>query len=474
VSRPLVATVVLALLIGCGPRTQGPASSMRSGPTVAVPSVLAVRHATLIDVEAGPPRPGMTIVVRGDRIERVGRDAEVTLPRDARIVDGRDRFVVPGLWDMHVHLTDEGSSALAMYVASGVTGVRDMGGVFDSIRHWRADIAAGRRVGPRIVAAGPMLESTESIHGIRIASHDSSVPPPDRALVRDAESAQRIVDSVAALGVDFIKIRTYENAKTYWAIAAAARRRGIALEGHPPFGFDVVAVADSGQRSFEHGFFPWKVDSIPPDTLAQIIRALKRNGIALVPTLTAWDVRRIAPRALADSVEGPAGEAHRWRSALSRSLSDHWHDELGRFAREHAASRDTGASVRVWNSVLDGLAHDMAVLRAAGVLVLPGSDLPVGHYPGEALHTELEALVGRGVMTSAQALESATIASARFLRVDDSVGTIAPGKIADLVLLDADPLRDIANLRRVHAVIAGGRLLADLGQLPLRAAVSEK
>jgi hypothetical protein len=238
--------------------------------------------------------------------------------------------------------------------------------------------------------------------------------------------------------------------------------------GHPPFGLDPIAVADSGQRSFEHGFFPWKVDSIRPDSLARIARAIRAHDVALVPTVGAWDVRRIPVDSLAASVDGPSAASHRWRSVLAPSLLSKWRKELQRFARENGKHEPT-ANLATWNRVLDGLARDMAVLRGAGDRVLPGSDLPVGRYPGEALHAELISLVSHGVMTPAQAIESATRSSAEFMGAQDSLGTIAVGKIADMVLLAGDPTIDIRNVQRVEAVVVGGVLLTDVAQLPLRA-----
>jgi hypothetical protein len=281
----------------------------------------------------------------------------------------------------------------------------------------------------------------------------------DRALVPEPSRAQHVVDSILALGASFIKLRTYENTQTYWAIAAATRRRGVPLYGHPPWGVDEIAVADSGQQSVEHGYFPWRLDSMPAARRKAVLEAFRDHRVAQLPTQVTWGVRRIHPDSLRILVDGPAAMAHPWRSALSPSLLGFWRRETDRLARIANERPLTPERLREWNDNLDGMAHDIALLRQAGVPVFAGSDLAVARYPGEGVHEELEILVAKGVMTSADALHSATSGAAQFMGMADSLGTIERGMIADLVVLDGDPAADIRNVRRVRAVVQGGRFI---------------
>src|SRR5688572_8483470 len=163
----------------------------------------ALTNVTLVDATAPAPRPGMTVLVREGRITAVGPVAQVAIPAGAHVVDGGGRFLIPGLWDMHVHLSKGGEVTLPVFVATGVTGVRDMGGDFAEVGRWRHEVAAGRRLGPRIRAAGPMLESAAYVER-RLRSRTVEPVARMRAAVAGPADAARVVDSLAALGVDFI------------------------------------------------------------------------------------------------------------------------------------------------------------------------------------------------------------------------------------------------------------------------------
>jgi cytosine/adenosine deaminase-related metal-dependent hydrolase len=214
-------------------------SAAIAGPAAAQSPTLVIRHVNVVDVVAGEVLPDQTVVVRGDRIAAIGASRDLAASTGPRIVDGRGRFLIPGLWDMHVHtVVPSGRPLLALYVANGVTGVRDMAGEWDTLRHWRAEIASGALVGPRIVASGPYLEGGE-------------VPIP-HLLTRTPEEARLAVDSLARLGVDFIKVHGQLTRDTYFAAARAARERRIPFAGHVARGVTAAEASDSGQRSLEH------------------------------------------------------------------------------------------------------------------------------------------------------------------------------------------------------------------------------
>jgi len=194
-------------------------------------SSVAFTHATVIDGAGGPPQGGMTVVVRGGRIVRVGKDETVRVLHGARIIDARGKYLTPGFWDMHVHVAKAGSSSLALFIANGITSVRDMGGDFAMIRSLRDSVRAGTRVGPRITAPGPMLEDAANV--ARMLSEGTVEPVARfRVPVATAADAERVVDSLAKLGVDFVKIRTVASLEAYLALGKAVRDHGLTLVGH--------------------------------------------------------------------------------------------------------------------------------------------------------------------------------------------------------------------------------------------------
>jgi imidazolonepropionase-like amidohydrolase len=398
---------------------------------------LVITDVAIVDVVRGETTGPRTIVIRDGRIAAIG--AEVRIPDDADRLDGRGRYVVPGLIDMHVHLFAGGGRtnawALAWFVAAGVTTVRDMAAR-------PAELAGLRGRGPRIVA------------GVAVGG-------------APAEATAR-VDAAADAGADFVKVFS-ELAEPSWrAVLAAARRRGLAVIGHVPAGVALLDAARAGQRGAEHlmqafeactadepGWLagraglagdalvarrdadePAVLAAFDPVACARVAAALAALGQVQDPTLVlAWtDARDADPardprwRAL------PAGERARW----TRLLAQRSPAERAVAPRRWAVARQIAAA-----------------FARAGVVIVAGTDAPMPRvYPGFALHDELAALVAAG-LAPADALRAATSTAARVLGRAD-LGEIAVGKRADLVILDGDPLRDIAQLRRIHAVIVAG------------------
>lgn len=420
-------------------------------PLAAFLQLVAITHVTAIDVDRGTARADLTVLVDGSRVTAIGPAATTPTPSTASIIDARGKYLIPGLWDMHVHtVVPTGRQLLGLYVANGVTGVRDMGGDFATIRRWRSEIASGALVGPRIVAAGPYLEG----HASPIAHIEVHTP----------EDATRAVDSLARLGVDFVKVHSALSRETFFAAARAARARHLALAGHLSRNVTVEEASDSGQRSLEHllGFVnvctpAESVAFAAVDPLRRVVfntctsrdqrsvyAHLAKNGTWVTPTLaTAWEFAVLPKR------EVPG-------DSLGRFVSDSLREYLTQiFDRPPALPPDgdvLGRKLFVKRRQLVRALHD------AGVPLLAGTDAPMRNVPpGFGLHEELLELVRSG-LTPAAALRAATYEPARYLGATDSLGTIAVGKLADLVLLDADPLADIANARRIAAVLTRGHV----------------
>lgn len=419
------------------------------GPASLAAQVVAFTNVTTIDARDPVPRRDQTVIVSGNHIIQAGPTRAIRVPDRARVIGGRGRYLVPGLWDMHVHLdVPGGRDVLPLFVANGVTGVRDMAGRWDTLQSWRGDIATGRMRGPRIVASGPYIEGGD-------------VPIP-HLLARTADEGRVAVDSLATLGVPFIKVHTQLRPETYFAVARRARERGIPFGGHVSAAVGALAASDSGQRSIEH-MLGIPVPCTPAESialrprfpvqaalgrctsrdLAPLYAALARNGTWVTPTLSAaWEIATWPHRPLpGDSV--------------ARFLPD----TLKRFVLQlfpMPGSIPPNAD-SVGRAMFARRQVQIVAMRRAGVPLLTGTDSPLRNSPpGFGLHEEMR-LLARGGLSPFEILRAATLEPALWLGMADSLGTIAPGQLADLVLLDANPLVDVRNFARIRGVMIDGR-----------------
>jgi imidazolonepropionase-like amidohydrolase len=424
---------------------------------------LAIRNVTVVPATGGPSIPATTVLIRGDRIAVVGPSDAVTIPAEARVVDGTGKFLLPGLIDLHVHLSKTRGSALGLFVANGVTTVRDMGGDYDELRQWRREVAGGTRIGPRILMPGPILESPANIARMRKDPPSERVEPFDRMRigVGSPQEARATVARLAATEIDFIKIRTVHDRDTYLALNEAANAHGIPLVGHVP-PYSAQAILEAGQDGIDHGFSR-AFDKETRDERLTVWRRFAAAGVPVVPTLVIGGAILTPLDRLRAIVEDEAGKVEPRRPYLSRFLLLDW--------REQFLEQSVEGQEQFRKFADQGVQH-MREMHDAGMDLLAGTDTGVINlYPGSSLHDELAIFVKDIGMTPAEAIERATRRSAKFLRLGDSVGTIERGKIADLVLIDADPLSDIANTRRISAVILRGQLHDRAGLEKIRAQV---
>ncbi len=412
--------------------------------------LVVVTNTTVIDPSTGKATPGQTIVINGTRIQAVGPAARTTIPAGATRIEGQGKYVIPGLWDMHVHNdVPGGGSLLTLYVANGVTGVRDMDGRLAPLRAWQKEIASGARVGPRMVISGPYLVGQR-------------VPLP-HLLVTNAAEGRAGVDSLVALGVDFIKVHNGMPPDAYFAVARRARERGIVFAGHVFNGVTPVQASDSGQRSEEHlAGFPNEC-TVADSARLSAAHPLHRFLLGACTT-TSQDAsyRRLAanttwvtPTLIVQQPVVTFEPSVRPGDRLSTFFSD---SLLAMMSMVMPIPRDATPLHRELGAIFYQKRIAMVgALSKAGVPLLTGTDTPVAPaVPGEGIHEELALLV-RGGLTPLQALRAGTWEPASYLNATDSLGTVSTGKVADLVVLDANPLTDIANVRKIHAVVSNGR-----------------
>ena len=448
---------------------------------------VAFTHVTVIDTHGGPSAPDMTVITSGDHIIEVGKSAEARVPQGAQVIDGRGKFLMPGLWDMHVHMFLSGADFgdtkpdlardLTLYLANGVTGVRDTGAARDYfaayIESKRKGLPpGGLRVAPRIVAAGQIIDGEPPyIRGAMIA-------------VKNADEARRAVDLDKQQGADFIKVYSYLSRDAYFAIADEAKKQGLTLAGHVPYSINAGEASDAGQKSLEHadGLFiacSSEEQAIRESILAKALRShdselaayelywideyyqpiksydeakaaalfakLARNGTYIDPTLI------IARALIFEDEEKRTGDlSTRYWSPATREAWRKFMHEVDWPAQD--AMKAKAMYVRLLQ-----LMHDM---QRAGVGLLSGTDGGVAFVvPGFSLHEELAIFVEAG-LTPMEALQTSTLNPARYFHREKELGTVEKGKLADLVLLDADPLADIHNTQKINAVVANGNYLS--------------
>jgi len=405
-----------------------------------------IRNVTVINVSDGSRDPAQDLLIEGERITAVGAAGALSVPKSAEVVDASGLYVIPGLWDMHTHLSAWGDAGrdlgFRMLLANGVTGVRDLGGYPEFLPRWRREISEGA-VGPRIFYAW------QAFSGPWVAGHTTHV------WISNETEAQEAVRRMKQVGADFIKVHDSLPLSVYPSIVSEAKAVGLPVVGHVPRALTAKQVSDSGQESIEHmvgiagsweDFF--NPESVRPPAeqvtseMRELFKVLRENGTWVTPTATV----------LGKIVYATDDSRDRWPRRRYAPYSLH-----GPWDRERKLIKPEVSIVDRQRYAEQELAIVHAMYRA-GVRVLAGSD--TGAFdaaPGFDLHDELGMLVKAG-LTPLEALQCATSGPAEFLGILDSHGGVASGKVADLVLLSADPTQDIANLERIEAVVLRGDL----------------
>jgi imidazolonepropionase-like amidohydrolase len=442
---PALASVALLLALG-------PLTACRRSP----PDGVALVGATLFDGSGGPVLPNAVVVVRRGRIESVGTRAGFALPAKTREVDVSGRWIIPGLVDAHAHVEPW---ALPRYLAWGVTTVRDVHGALDSVLRLRDQVNLGAVAGPRIYSAGAMIDGLPTTY-------------PDAIGANSPRDARKAVDRLVNAGVDLIKVYTRVDPTLLRATIDEARTFNLRVAGHLGL-TDAVTAAKEGIGSIEHlsgvpeasmadasslyaahyrGFFPgWTAferswAGLDSAALARVAKELADRQVTLVPTLVLHETfsRLDDPEVLGDTMLRAVPELAQARWNVSDMVR-----RAGWTDQDYLAFRAGRPKQDLF----------LRIFAAAGGRVATGTDASNQLLiPGYSEHRELELLVGAG-FTPRDALLAATRNGALLLGVD-SLGILAPGKVADLVILSRDPLNDIRHTLSIDRVMSRGSLFS--------------
>lgn len=443
-------------------------------------------NATVIDGTGGPPAKNSTVVLAGDRILAVGRHPETPAAAGVRVIDLAGRYVLPGLWDLHTHSAFFATTIPQLHVVHGVTGIREMWGLPET-HDARKLIEAGELLGPRIVIGSNVVDGPPGFwEGADVVATETEA----RAAVHRAKDA----------GADFVKVYSLLSPECYAAIADEADRAGIRFAGHVPARVPVYDAVRLGQHTHEHMYNLFTsttadaadryamLNSLPDDpedpngwrarvqrleresvaahdpaAAAALFASMVERGVWQSPTLLVERRMSLSPETILNDPE--LNDLLRY---IPITLREQWkafmQDRPPRTPEWVAEELEFG----------DARMRLLARMADAGVDIVAGTDSGFNYvFPGVDLHKELELLVQAG-LSPMRALRSATSDAARCVGLDDVSGTVSPGKQADLLVLDADPLADITNTRKIHAVIARGQYLDPAERTRILAEIEEE
>ncbi len=436
--------------------------SILAAPTLCFLVLVAASHAkppgyaivgvNVVDVEAGKLIPAQTVLIAGDKIGRIGPSADLTIPDAYEKIEAAGKFLIPGLFDAHVHYVDPDTYG-RMMIANGVTFVRDMAGFTAPTIELRDKLNSGRLLGPEMICTGAILDGNPPIW-------------PFSEVCETPEQGRAAVNKLADAGVNQIKVYSNLKKAPYIAICDEARKRGLKPVGHVPEAVTLEDALKAGQASCEHltgfgaaiarladhpispttqalrshveGFKAWSLlPTIEKSKLDAFARQVRDSGIVQCPTLVVF-------QGISRLNDSSAAKDKRLRY-VSAAMQTFWNaGRLGDFAKYAAAG-------------IPYMKQMIAALHRAGVPLICGTDLANPYvFAGFSLHDEMAMFQDAGI-PPADVLKSATLVPAQFCGVGDRLGRVAEGKTSSLVLLNANPLSDIANAKQIEAVFLRGR-----------------
>lgn len=423
---------------------------------------LVITNVNVVDVKSGSIQQNVSVIIDGERIVGIRKE---NVSNNGQIVDGKGKYLIPGLWDMHTHNWNS-ENFFPLLLANGVTGIRDMFGQMENITHWRSEIASGKIPGPVIIASGPIVDGPNPIW-------------PGSVAVKNPEEVPNVIDSLKnKLKVDFIKVYSLLTRPAYFKISEESKRQGISFAGHVPNGVSVLEAARSGQKSQEHlmhfvsessdsaahilkvsrkeiidttlkdrtSVLKLQLKTFNPKKLENLITELAKYDTWICPTLT-------VNRNLGYLTDTPFTHDPRVNYMMS-GIKNIWNPKNDFRFKSTPAEYYT-----LKRKEFDLHLKIVKLMHAKGIKLLAGTDYPNPYcFPGFSLHDELQLMTQAG-LTPFQALQTATINPAIFLELTNDYGSVEVGKIANLVLLNKNPLKDINNTKSIYGLILKGKYI---------------
>lgn len=472
VKRPFYVLLLMGLLLSC--RSE-----------IYFEGAYCIENVNVIDPLEGLKK-GVNVVVKGNKIHRIGKVGELKLSPKNIIIEGTDKYLIPGLWDSHVHFYFDQQLALHMpelFLSNGITSVRDTGGAFHYMDSIRQNALMHPKTHPRVKIAGPLIDGNFNVY-------NGSVLPELSIRTRDVRESIAETEKLVAKGVDFLKAYEMLSPEQFEAIAAIAAREKLRLAGHVPLSMEITHAISLGLNSLEHiknleleavknsdsmllarrnmlqnksllsgrqlranihrAQKQFAVDHIAPDAYQNILDTIKKYDSYQVPTLSIYKV--------------PIYKIFRepfWRKSfelLPKTSRDQWEKNVA------SSNQEINPQQKKFS---DWIQKTTGAMAEAEIPLMAGTDTPLGYLtPGFSLHYELELMVESG-LTELQALATATLQPAKYFRMEDSLGLVKKDYIADLILLNENPLEDIARTKDIFAVIKDGNFIdkARLDQL---------
>jgi imidazolonepropionase-like amidohydrolase len=441
----MIRSVALLMVAAIG-LVQAPARAATAG------SDLALVNINTIDVLSGKALPNRTILIHAGRIVAI-RPAAIPIPARFERVDGRGGYALPGLWDAHVHLSDaslpDTAKLAEAFVAAGVTTVRDMGGNLSVVDTLAALIGNGSVIGPHILRPGPFIDGYKD-------------GAPDRLVVENPVQAKAAIAALKAERVDFVKIHNGVTKEAFLAVVAAARQAGLKVAVHLPGSVSAEEAAASGVATLEHTETLMESGlrslDLPGKSVEEGVRALQyetRSGrgsliaemqskdTCFTPTLSEYRSFAALP---------PAGYPVDAPKVAPPTLTAFWDKYFPAESAQNAFKNG------LRQKIFSNFAPVVAAMNKAGIRILAGTDLGARDlYPGVSLHEELKLLSNAG-LSNLDVIRAATINPAQCMGVDRSTGSLGVNKTADIIVVDGNPLDDVASLGRIKVVLVAGKV----------------
>lgn len=464
ITMKIITLILIGLLWSCSEKKE------------LIPADIAIKNITIVDAQ-NEPTAGMTVLIKGDRIVAIGN--ELSIDDGVKIIDGTDKFLMPGLWDFHVHLTFDSLITPSMYnlfIANGITSIRDTGGLLKKMLPMKAQAESDPTKYPRLMWAGPLLDGQTVVY-------DGSNPynPQIGVGIKSTDDARAMITKLEQSGVNLLKAYEMLSPEVYQSILAIANEKNLPVTGHVPLSMDVITASNAGLSSMEHFrniemsaaanapklledrlrllaagqstpgsrlrssiHSAQRIDAvrnIDSTRLEAIAEALARNNTAQIPTLgisggpmhALWE----QPEWL-DTFDG-----------LSKEAKALWLDNAASLRASSASEEDIEYAKFCYSLV--------RYLADRGVKIMAGTDTPIYLLtPGFSLHKELEFLVNAG-LSERQALAAATTVPAGYFNLEGELGLVKEDYLADLVILDANPLENISNTQKINGVFRNGK-----------------